>query len=253
MQHRDFPYAPPSWIHVADVTAEAAPVFLLGTDAVGRDQLSRLLHGARVSLLTGLVTALLTLAVAVTVGTVAGYAGGWADRTLMFVADLLMALPWAYLLLAVRSVLPLDLDPSRALLAIAVVLGLVGWARPGRLVRAVVHSTRTRDFVSAAEAAGARPLYVLTRHVLPETAAIFLTQLALLVPRFVLAEVTLSFLGLGIGEPAVSWGTMLASAQQYDVLVDRWWMLAPGVALVPVCYSYYALADALHQRLSLAR
>lgn len=232
--------------HFIGSTTPAA-AFLLGTDAYGRDQLSRLLHGARASLLAGLLAGLLALGLAAVAGTVAGYAGGWADRVLMFVADVLMVLPWAYLLLAVRSVLPLDLEPTSALLSIALVLGLVGWARPSRLVRAVVLSARQQAYVLAARATGAHPIHVLVRHVLPETAGVLLTQAALLVPRFVLAEVTLSFLGLGIGEPAASWGTMLAAAQQYDVLGSCWWMLLPGVALIPVCYGYYALADALHQ------
>lgn len=221
-------------------------LFLLGTDHFGRDQLSRLLHGTRVSLVAGVTATALTLLIGLVLGTAAGYVSG-LDGPLMRVADLATAVPWVYLLLAARSVFPLELAPAQTLVMVVSVIGLVGWARPARLVRSVVLSVRSRDFVLAARSLGASPVYLLRRHVLPHTAGVLLTQAALLVPQFILAETTLSFLGLGVGEPTPSWGGMLSVAQQYHVLMSSWWMLAPGVALVLVCALYQALADVLQE------
>jgi peptide/nickel transport system permease protein len=144
--------------------------------------------------------------------------------------------------------LPLQLEPSQAFLMILAVIGLVGWARPARLIRGVVLSAKLRDYVVAARGLGATDAYLLRRHVLPQVLGIALTQAALLTPQYILAEVTLSFFGLGVGEPVPSWGNMLAVLLRYDVLSSYWWMFVPGLALVPVFLLYYVLADALHQR-----
>lgn len=224
-----------------------AQLFFLGTDEYGRDQFSRLLYGARVSLTAGLAATLVTVTIGLLLGGLAGFIGGTVDRLIMRLAELCMALPWLYLLLAVRSVLPLDLPSEHALALIVALIALVGWSRPAALVRDAVRVTRTRDFVTAARGLGASNVHLLRRHLLPSASGVVLTQAALLVPQFILAEATLSFLGLGIAEPTPSWGNMLAAAQQYHVVVSHWWMLAPGIALVPVCMLYYALADAAHE------
>src|SRR6266436_6487668 len=145
--------------------AQASRIYLLGSDAYGRDQLSRILYGGQISLLAGLR-----------------------------VAELFAALPWLYLLFALRAFLPLAVSPVRAFFLIILVIGAVGWARPARLVRGVVLSARERDFVRAARGFGATDSYLLRRHILPETSSVILTQAAILVPQFVLAEMTLSFL-----------------------------------------------------------
>ena len=227
--------------------APPAQLFLLGTDEYGRDQFSRLLHGAGVSLTAGLAATFVTVTVGLLLGGLAGFLGGAVDRLIMRLAELCLALPWLYLLLAVRSILPLDLPSERALVLIVGLIALIGWSRPAALVRDVVRATRTRDFVAAARGLGASNVYLLRRHLLPSASGVVLTQAALLVPQFILAEATLSFFGLGIAEPTPSWGNMLAAAQQYHVLVSHWWMLAPGIALVPVCLLYYVLADAAHE------
>jgi peptide/nickel transport system permease protein len=227
---------------------EPARVFLLGTDGFGRDQFSRLLYGARVSLFAGVLATALALGLGWTIGMVAGYYGGWVDGILMRSADLFLALPWLYLLFAVRAVLPLHVSAGQAFLLLVAVIAVVDWARPARLVRGVVLSARERPYVRAARGFGAGDLYLLRRHIAPQTSSLVLTQAALLVPRYILAEVTLSFLGLGVGEPAASWGNMLAALQQYHVLSSYWWMWLPGLALVPVFLAYFALAEALHAR-----
>jgi peptide/nickel transport system permease protein len=227
--------------------ADAGRVYLLGSDAYGRDQLSRILYGGQISLLAGLLGASLTLAIGVMVGAAAGYLGGWRDGLLMRVAELFVALPWLYLLFALRAFLPLSVSPVQAFFLVILVIGGVGWARPARLVRGVVLSAKERDFVRAARGFGATDGYLLRRHILPETSSVILTQASILVPQFVLAEMTLSFLGLGVPEPVPSWGSLLASLQQYSVLVSYWWMYLPALAIVPFFLGYLGLASALQE------
>jgi peptide/nickel transport system permease protein len=157
--------------------------------------------------------------------------------------------PWFYLLLAVRAALPLHISPLSAFILVVGVIGLLNWGQPARLVRGVVLSGRERNFVQAAQGFGADGFYLLKRHLLPMSFSVALTQMALLVPRFILAEVVLSFLGLGIGEPFPSWGNMVAAAQQYYVLSSYWWMILPALAPVPIFLAYHALADALQEKL----
>jgi peptide/nickel transport system permease protein len=227
---------------------EPARVFLLGSDGYGRDQLSRLLYGGQISLVAGLLAATLSLSAGLVLGTVAGFYGRWLDGAIMRGAELFLALPWLYLLFAVRAVLPLHITPGQAFLLLVVVIGLVDWARPARLIRGVVLSARERDYVLAARGFGASDVYLMRRHIVPQTFGVLLTQAALLIPQYILAEVTLSFLGLGVSEPAPSWGNMLGALQQYHVLASYWWMWIPGFVLMPVFLGYYALADVLHQR-----
>jgi peptide/nickel transport system permease protein len=232
--------------HVHLFGAEGVRLYLLGTDGFGRDQFSRILYGGQVSLLSGLLGAGFTLFFGAMIGTAAGFYGGWRDVLLMRLAELFLALPWLYLLFALRAFLPLAVSPLKAFLLVIVVLAAVGWARPARLVRGVVLSAKERDFVRAARGFGASNGYLLWRHIMPETSSVLLTQAAILIPQFILAEMTLSFLGLGIPEPAPSWGNLLASLQQYSVLVSYWWMYLPAVAIVPFFVGYQGLANTLN-------
>jgi len=138
-------------------------------------------------------------------------------------------------------------SPVKAFLIVVVTIGLLGWARPARLVRGVALSAKERDFVRAARGFGASNSYILRRHILPQTKSVILTQAAILIPQYILAEVTLSFLGLGIPEPAPSWGNLLSSLQQYSVLSSYWWMYLPAVAMVPFFFGYLALAGTLQE------
>jgi peptide/nickel transport system permease protein len=229
--------------------AESAHISLMGTDGYGRDQFSRLLFGGQVSLFAGLAAALLSLIVGLVVGGVAGAFGGWVDETAMRITEITMAVPSFYLLLTVRAFLPLQMEPAAAFGLVVVAIGFWNWARPARMVRGIVLSGRERNFVLAARGFGATHFYLLRRHLAPMTFSVLLTQMAILIPQFILAEVILSFLGLGIGEPFPSWGNMLAYAQQYHILVNYWWMLLPGVALVPVILAYHALSEAVQEKL----
>ncbi len=227
--------------------ADGARVYLLGSDGYGRDLFSRILYGGQISLLAGLLGAGLTVFLGAVLGTAAGYYGGWRDELLMRAAELFLALPWLYLLFALRAFLPLAVSPLEAFLLVILVFSAVGWARPARLVRGVVLSVKERDFVRAARGFGATNSYLLRRHILPETSSVLLTQAAILAPQFVLAEMTLSFLGLGVPEPTPSWGNLLANLQQYNVLVSYWWMYAPAVAIVPFFLGYLFLASSLQE------
>jgi peptide/nickel transport system permease protein len=227
---------------------EPGRILLMGGDGFGRDVFSRLLYGGRVSLFSGLLAAGLSLGIGLFLGAFSGFYGGWLDDIIMRVSEVFLALPWIYLLLALRAFLPLRVDPADAFFLLVGVIGFVGWARPARLVRGVVLSARERTFVLAARGFGASNSYLLRRHALPPALGVLLTQAALLVPQYILAEVTLSFLGLGVADPVPSWGNMLADLQQYHVLTSYWWMLIPGFALLPVFLAYYVLANLLHQR-----
>ena len=220
-------------------------VFLLGTDEFGRDQFSRILWGGQISLLTGWLAALLSLGIGLALGSVAGFFGGWQDTVIMRGVELFLALPWLYLLLAVRAFLPLSLSPHTTALALAAIIGMIGWARPARLVRGIVLSAKEREFVYAARGFGASPWYLLRKHCLRETYSVLATQGALLVPQYILAEATLSFVGLGVGEPAASWGNLLAPLRQVSILASSWWMVVPAVVVMLTSWCFLSLEDAV--------
>jgi peptide/nickel transport system permease protein len=235
-----------SRVHLFGVE-KPARMFLMGSDGYGRDQFSRFLFGGQISLLAGLIAAIFSVSVGILAGGIAGYYGGWIDEILMRGGELFLALPWLYLLFAVRAALPLHISQWQVFLLLVSVMGLIGWTRPARLIRGVVLSAKERNFVLAARGMGASDAYLLRRHVLPQTYAVLLTQFTLLVPQYVLAEVTLTFLGLGVGEPMPSWGALLTSLQQYSVLSSYWWMFLPALLIIPFFVVFYAAADALQE------
>lgn len=234
-------------LHFFGVDPPAA-IFLIGTDGYGRDLFSRLLYGGQISLFAGLLATVLSLALGTLLGTLAGYYGSWCDAAIMRSAELFLVLPWLYGLIALRAFLPLSLNPRYVFFLLIAVIGVVGWARPARLVRGVVLSSRERHYVLAARLFGGSNIYLMRRHILPDTYSILLTQAVLLIPQYVLAEVTLSFLGLGVGEPAASWGSMLSTLQQYSVLATYWWVAIPGIVLVPIFCAHVLLASELQPR-----
>ncbi len=233
-------------VHLFGIEAPAR-ILLLGSDAYGRDQFSRLVFGGQISLAAGFVAAILSLGLGLLFGAISGFYGRWLDEGMMRITELFMALPWIYLLLAIRAFLPLHVSPVQAFFLLVCVIGAVGWTRPARLIRGTVLSAKERGYVIASRGFGASDWYLLRRHILPQTTGILLTQAAILVPQYILAEATLSFLGLGLGEPTPSWGNMLAALQQYKVIISCWWMFAPAVTLVIVSGAYFVLSDSLHR------
>ncbi|MFN8058319.1 MAG: ABC transporter permease [Vicinamibacterales bacterium] len=221
-----------------------AHVFLFGTDDVGRDLFSRFVAGARGSLGVGLAATGLTLVLATLVGLAAGFGTARIDAALMRLCEAALTIPWVYALIAARSALPLRLSTSATLLALVGIIGVLGWARPARLVRATALTLRRADFVAAARAGGATCWRLIARHVTPHLSGVLAAQATVLLPRAVLAEVTLSFLGFGVAEPAPSWGSLIAGSQRAVAAGARWWTLLPVVAMVPLFWSLTMLADA---------
>jgi peptide/nickel transport system permease protein len=214
---------------------DAAPSsrFPLGTDALGRDRLARLVYGTRVSLSLAPAAAAFSCAGAAFLGSTAGWAGGFADLAIMSAADLFLSLPWMFLLLMVRAWLPLNVSPAISVAITFALLGALGWAAPAKVIRAAVRKLRSSEFILLAEAHGATPWRLLLRQLIPNLTPILLAQFWIAVPAYILAETTLGMLGLGIAEPLPSWGGLLREIEGGDAL-SRWWLLAPAFVLAAV-------------------
>jgi ABC-type dipeptide/oligopeptide/nickel transport system permease subunit len=213
--------------------------FLLGTDDLGRDRLSRLLQATRVSLLFAPATALLAIALAAAIGLSAGYGGGWLDRIATGGMDLFLSLPWLFLLLTLRALLPLNTPAWTSLLATSLMLGLVGWAYSARVIRASVVSLRSAPAILQARAYGSNDVRLVCFHLLPSLKPVLASQFWILVPVFLLTEANLGLLGLGITEPLPSWGNMLTELQNYQRIPEAPWILAPAALLVLVLASLH--------------
>ncbi len=228
--------------------ANSAPglEFLLGTDAVGRDCLSRLLYGGRVSLPIGLLAVAVAVSLGTAMGAAAGFLGGWADTLIGWLTDLFLALPRLVLLLAVLAVAS-RVQHGRFLL-VALVLGATGWMPVARIVRAQVMSTRGRPWVQAARGLGLPPSRILVRHVLPWALPPVMVHASLLVGTTILAEAALSFLGLGVPQPTPTWGNMIAEGMHR---LDSWWLTVfPGLAITAAVAGFNLLGDGLRDALS---
>lgn len=210
------------------------PVFVLGADALGRDVLSRTLHGARPSLGLALVATLGTLVIGALLGAWAGLAGGRVDAVVNKAGDVLMVLPMLYAVVALRAALPLVLPLWAVIATLAAIFVLLAWPRVARGVRAIVRAEARRDYVQAAFALGASRRRVLVRHLLPACAGYLAVQTALLVPTFVITESTLSYVGLGFPDGVPSWGTALADGATVVGLTRAPWMLLPAAAIFAV-------------------
>jgi ABC-type dipeptide/oligopeptide/nickel transport system permease subunit len=218
------------------------PLLPLGADSLGRDQWTRLLHGARLSL--GLTLAGLAGAVSIGAlfGLLAGSGAPWLDAAVMRLTDLFIAWPALYVVLVLRAALPLSMPFGSLFALMALVLTLAGWPIVARAVRSVTAAERTRESILAAQAAGATRAWIMRRHLLPAALPVVVTQALLLIPAFILAEATLSFVGLGFSEPTPSWGTMLVEAAQPFTLRHAPWLLAPAVAIALVTLSVNLIA-----------
>jgi peptide/nickel transport system permease protein len=211
-----------------------SPLLLLGTDAFGRDRFSRLLYGSRATLALGVLATLFATAVGALVGGVAGYAGGRLDTVLSRVSEFVVVLPAIYVTLALRAVMPLVLPGSTIFVLLLTIFALLGWPIVARGVRAIVLAERDREYAVAARAAGASPTRLIARHLLPAAGGYLGTQASLLLPAFILAESTMSYVGLGFPDSTPTWGTMLQDAANVALLGDAPWALAPAAAIFMV-------------------
>jgi ABC-type dipeptide/oligopeptide/nickel transport system permease subunit len=231
-----------------DTEDPAARIYLLGSDATGRDIFSRLLHGSQVSLSIGFIGISITLILGFIVGSLAGYYGGTVDFVAMRLVELLMSIPGLYLLLALRSAfISPDFSPTQVYMVIIVILSVIGWAGTARIIRGMTLSIRNLSFVVAAESAGQSVPMILIKHILPNIASYLLVAATLAIPGYILAEAALSFLGLGISEPSASWGLMLKQSQGNMIVffMNFWWMLTPGLAIFVTVIAYNVLGDVL--------
>lgn len=218
------------------VTESTSETFLLGTDAIGRDLLSRILYGGRVSLLVGGFATMLGLALGTVSGLVSGYLGGWVDEIIMYLVDVQLSLPFLLLAVAVALVLGTNLSVLIGLAALAT------WPLYARVVRGSVLSLRERDFVLAAQAVGGTRWYIIRRHLLPNLLAPVLVLATLSVGRIILLESGLSFLGIGIQPPTPSWGNMINEGREF--LSTAWWVSTmPGIALVLLTMAVGIIGD----------
>jgi peptide/nickel transport system permease protein len=229
--------------------ADTPRVYLLGTDALGRDRFSRLLIAARFSLLVGPLGTLLASALGVLIGLIAGYAGKWVDAVLMRIADVMMALPTLVLILAARAAFPLELPPWSAATLLVTIFVALGWAEMARLTRGLTMELSQREFALAAMSLGCSPARTLFRHILPNAARPLATQAFLTLPVFLLAETALSFLGVGLQEPEASWGGLLIEVADVNLLerASAMALLAPAFAISLFVLGARLLSSGLHR------
>ena len=225
-QFRDVPNAAPSTAHP------------LGTDALGRDSLSRLLYGTRVSLILAPAASLLSTLIAALLGSAAGLLGGWFERIVLAVTDLSLALPWLFLLLMVRAMLPLDVQPLVSVVIAFLMMGLLGWQASVRVICAAARGVRDSDFLLLARSSGCKPTRLLLRHVMPNLRPLFYVQFWISIPLFILTEANLSILGLGVMEPMPSWGNLMRGFEDFSTLAANPWKLAPLALLVIVVMNF---------------
>jgi peptide/nickel transport system permease protein len=231
---------------LVSVDPDDGPWLPLGGDALGRDVYSRLMHGAQLSLGVSLIATVAALALGAVVGAFAGVAGGRSETLLMTIADFFIVLPVIYVVLALRAAMPLVLTTAAIFWATAAILGLVGWPFAARAVRAVVATEKSREYAESARAAGASRSRILLRHLLPAARGVLAVQASLLVPAFIMAEATLSFVGLGFSEPSVSWGGMLRDAGRGRAFTDAPWLLSPALTIAISILSVQLLARTPH-------
>ena len=221
------------------------PVYLFGTDQFGRDIFSRLLYGSQISLSIGVVGIFLSFALGLIIGGISGYFAGATDTVIMRFCELIMSIPALYLIISLRATFPPGMSSSQVYAMIIIILSCIGWAGMARVIRGMTLSLREQQFVLAARALGQSNFKIIVRHILPNTLSYVIVAATLSVPYYILGEVVLSFLGVGIQEPQASWGNMLTAAEDVQYLQNYPWLLAPSAAIFITVLAFNFLGDGL--------
>lgn len=232
-------------LHLFGIDHKRQKVNLLGTDSLGRDLFSRLVYGARVTLSAGLVGVVFAFVLGLFFGSIAGYYGGALDASIQRVMEFIRSVPTIPLWMGLAAALPIEWNPLFVYVLITLILALIGWTSLARVIRGRFLSLRTEDYVMAARLSGASEYRVITRHMLPAMTSYIIAAMTLAVPEMILGETALSFLGLGLRPPVVSWGVLLQDAQNLRSISLAPWLLSPGVAVVMVVLAFNFLGDGL--------
>ena len=231
--------------HLFGTDSPKTPAFLLGTDRLGRDSLSRIIYGSRISLSVGLIGLFLSFVLGLIIGGVSGYLGGAVDEAIQRVVEVLRSFPQLPLWMALAAAMPLRWSPVRIYFGITVVLSLIGWTGLSRAVRGKLLALREEDYVMAARVAGAEAPYIIARHLLPGFASYIIVSLTLAIPGMILGETSLSYLGLGLRPPVTSWGVLLAEAQNANIVALYPWLMIPGLPVVLTVLAFNFMGDGL--------
>lgn len=232
--------------HLVTPVDTKAPMFLLGSDKLGRDVFSRTIHGARVSMSIGLVGVFLSLFLGVLLGGISGYYGGRVDEVIQRVIEFLRSIPYIPLWMGLAAAIPTSWPPLRVYFAITVILSIIGWTALGREVRGRFAALRHEDFVTAARLDGCSEMRVILHHMVPSATSHIIARVTLAIPQMIISETALSFLGIGLRPPVVSWGVLLQDAQNIrSVATAPWLLFGPAVAVIVVVLAMNFLGDGL--------
>ena len=232
-------------LHLIVPADPAQRIFLLGSDRLGRDQWSRIMHGTQTSMTVGLVAVVLSVILGVVLGGISGYVGGKTDQVIQRLIELLQSVPTIPIWLALSAALPRDWTPIQVFFAITVILSLVGWTTLGREVRGRFLALREEDFVLAARLAGCSRMRIILRHMVPTFLSHIIATSSLAIPVMIINETSLSFLGLGIRPPAISWGVLLQEAQNIQTLALAPWLLIPALVVIVAVLAFNLVGDGL--------
>ena len=231
---------------VPDENGKAYPAYLFGADNLGRDMLSRMIYGSRISLTIGFVATAISLLLAIILGGLAGYFGGKTDWIIMRGAEFFMLIPGLYLILFLRSILNSKMDSGTAYMIITMILALVGWPGTARTLRGMIHSIKREEYVMNAQLEGIPSLVIIFKYIMPQITSLLIVSTTLSIPGFIMSETTLSYIGLGIADPAVSWGSMINREISTLSNLSRYpWLLIPVFLLLIVTLAFNFLGDAL--------